>query len=612
MKKFLKLLFFTLVIFLGCIKYTYALENDTEVKIDWINGVYANRKVGNQYIWNQLGYVKANGKICYCLEPNVFITESIYDSTLDFNIKGFSDKDKEYIELLAYYGYGYTNHARKEYYMASQELIWEYVSDYDIFWTDGAEKTGNILNIDSYKNEILSLVKSHYVKPSFSGKSYTVKHGDILYINDDNNVLNNYELTSRDTNVRIIDNRVKIDAYEIKTNEISLKKKKLNNDVSIIYTKNGSQTVASFGLTNDVISSLKYEVIPLDVTVRIYKKDSLTTKIITDREFSFKIRNVSTWQFINNGEVFKTNKDGYFEIKHLSAGGYQIEEISTDKDYYLNEGKTRFHINSKTGDYLEAAFFNDPFTSKIIFTKIGDVLTKFDKDFIYESKPITGAIYQVFAKENISIDGINYYKKDELVQEIEINKEKVESKVLPNGGYYVVEKEAPKGYKKDNSCYDVYLNDDKQYLTLYNDKENGSLIVTKTGNNQLLTGVEFGLYANEDIKNYQGEVIIPKDAIIKRMLTKDGKLEFTNLPNGEYYIKELQTLKGYKIDTEKHTFEINDKEKVVELFLDNKLDNQKLPNTFEKRDILKTIIKIIIGILFILNIILINEFKHEK
>lgn len=612
MKNIFKLFVFTLVIIFGCIKYTYALENDTKVEIDWISGVYANRKVGSQYIWNQLGYIKANGKISYCLEPNEFITENIYDSTVDFNIKGISASDKEYIELLAYYGYGYSNHTSKEYYMASQELIWEYVSNYDIFWTDGPKKTGNVLNIDSYKNDILQLVKGHYVKPSFDGGLYTIKHGDAIYLTDNNKVLENYEIVDFDLNARIVKNRLKLSAYELKSNEVLLRKKKINNDVSIIYTKNDSQTVASFGLTNDVVASVKYEVTPLDVTVRIYKKNLDTTSIIMNREFSFKIRDVSTWKFINNGEVFKTNKDGYFEIEHLSAGNYQIEEIKTDKDYYLNEENVRFVIDSKTGNYLEVDFYNKPFTSKIIFTKIGDVLVNFDKDFIYESKPITGAVYQVFAKNDIVIDGVNYYKKGELVQEITIDKEKVETKTLPNGEYYIVEKSAPEGYQKDSKCYDVSLNDNQEYLKLYNDRYQGTLKITKTGNSKLLTGVEFGLYAYEDIKNYQGEVIVLKDSLIKKVTTIEGKIEINNLPNGKYYVKELQSLKGYKLDEKKYTFEINNKNKDIELLLNNELDNPKLPNTFEKREIVKNLIRIILISLIILNIIFINKYKREK
>jgi len=79
----------------------------------------------------------------------------------------------------------------------------------------------------------------------------------------------------------------------------------------------------------------------------------------------------------------------------------------------------------------------------------------------------------------------------------------------------------------------------------------------------------FGLFAKEDIVNKDGKVIVKADTQIERGVTgKDGKVTFTSdLPLGQYYVKELEAPKGY-VKSDK-TFDVDasyqgDKVKVIE------------------------------------------------
>ena len=45
--------------------------------------------------------------------------------------------------------------------MASQELIWEYLSNAEVEWTNEMKVDGDRINIDEYKSDILEL-KSKY------------------------------------------------------------------------------------------------------------------------------------------------------------------------------------------------------------------------------------------------------------------------------------------------------------------------------------------------------------------------------------------------------------------------------------------------------------------
>ena len=69
-----------------------------------------------------------------------------------------------------------------------------------------------------------------------------------------------------------------------------------------------------------------------------------------------------------------------------------------------------------------------------------------------------------------------------------------------------------------------------------------------------LEGIYFGIYTNEDIKNYKDEVVLKKDSLIGVIKTnEDGKATLKGaLVSGHYYYKELQTLEGY-ILTKKNT-----------------------------------------------------------
>lgn len=70
--------------------------------------------------------------------------------------------------------------------------------------------------------------------------------------------------------------------------------------------------------------------------------------------------------------------------------------------------------------------------------------------------------------------------------------------------------------------------------------------------------VVFGIYARDDIYNYMGEVAIPAGQLINTSgIDSSGQLEhFPDLPNGMYYLKELQTNHMYNLDPSEYDFEI--------------------------------------------------------
>lgn len=82
---------------------------------------------------------------------------------------------------------------------------------------------------------------------------------------------------------------------------------------------------------------------------------------------------------------------------------------------------------------------------------------------------------------------------------------------------------------------------------------------TYTFGTKPLEGVIFGVYAGEDILDYIGSVVIPKDGCIGFIRTgADGKAALKDaLVEGSYYYREVQTLDGYILDDSRKEFTLS-------------------------------------------------------
>ena len=109
---------------------------------------------------------------------------------------------------------------------------------------------------------------------------------------------------------------------------------------------------------------------------------------------------------------------------------------------------------------------------------------------------------------------------------------------LPKGEYYVKEIIPSTGYKLDPNMYHVYLNKDNHNETIisYEDVIKGNLNIKKYyGDNNIYQyedGATFEIYDSND--NYVDEIITDNGIVNKE------------LPYGEYTIKQISTMEGYK------------------------------------------------------------------
>jgi hypothetical protein len=339
-------------------------------------------------------------------------------------------------------------------------------------------------------------------------------------------------------------------------------------------------------------------------TLRIVKKDENTGKTVLLANTEFKIYDVDHEEYVEQVTLgtpgaerhatYFTNANGFLFLPNdLDAGTYRIEEVHAPEGYVLsdsvevtvtNEKNTAYQVEPLSGRYyFEVTFIDKPVTGKLAVYKHGEVLTGYNKEngFIYEDKPLQNAVYEVYAAENIytpdhQVDANGnrtiyqdknnvVYTKDTLVATIKTGADGYAyAENLPLGSYYVKEKNAPNGFTLNDTTAEVtfaYKDQDTPVIEIKQDMENErqkvDLSVTKQNvedETDLVEGAVFEIYNTDDIKDYQGNVIVPKDTDLQEITSdKDGKAAFTlDFPLGKYYVKETTAPDGY-ITPDKNT-----------------------------------------------------------
>ena len=113
---------------------------------------------------------------------------------------------------------------------------------------------------------------------------------------------------------------------------------------------------------------------------------------------------------------------GKYTIKETAApAGYNMDDAE-EKSFELSGESTSIKITYDNAGNGSCRFdqMDTPVYGEITFSKTGDILTDYDKDFqsfIYDNDQIAGAVYGLYADENIKKDdGTLVWKKDELIK----------------------------------------------------------------------------------------------------------------------------------------------------------------------------------------------------
>ena len=298
--------------------------------------------------------------------------------------------------------------------------------------------------------------------------------------------------------------------------------------------------------------------------------------------------------------------------------GYVVNDkyvnISVDTD-------TAFETDGDTNDAIITVEYSDaPAVGELTVEKKGEVLdgfkggllaSSYEKEFVYREGSLAGAKFKVYAAEDIytadnqkDADGnrIKYYSEGDLVTTLTTGKDgKATAKNLPLGQYRVVEVEAPYGYvlnPNEQKVTFTYVDDKtpviKESLTFSDDRQKLDMSVTKLDaeDNTPIAGAVFGLYADEDIKNVAGKVIIEKGTLLEKATSdENGKIAFVkDYPFAKYVARVLVKPAGYVTNEEAVNFDTKYQGQDVKAAVYNS-EYKNTPTTFEftKTDIQFTV-----------------------
>lgn len=349
--------------------------------------------------------------------------------------------------------------------------------------------------------------------------------------------------------------------------------------------------------------------------LKVVKLDKETGKRIPYEGAAFEIYDSNnhritmqyTYPQVTSIHTFYTNKDGYLITpERLPYGYYTLKEVQAPYGYVLDDTPIPFVISQEnastdTGVTVVKVKAKDMAQKGVInITKIGEIFSSIkENNGVYTPKysvgNLKGAVFEVYAAEDITtLDGTVRYEQGTLVDTVTTDNDGVaKSKELYLGKYTVIEKTAPNGYVHNTAKYDAELTYAGQNvsvtstdLSVYNERQKVSVSLKKVmaedktfsiGNNGEITSVRFGIYADEDIKASNGDVI-PKDALITfANCDKNGSIVFDcDLPVGfKWYAKEIATDAHYILSDTKYEFDTEYQGQDIKV-IDIKVNNDKV------------------------------------
>ncbi len=346
--------------------------------------------------------------------------------------------------------------------------------------------------------------------------------------------------------------------------------------------------------------------------LKVVKLDKETGKRIPYEGAAFEIYDSDnhrvtmqyTYPQVTEIHTFYTNKEGYLITpEKLPYGDYTLKEVQAPYGYVLDDTPIPFSITQEnsstdTGVTVVKVKARDISQKGVInITKTGEIFSSVEENNgVYTPKysvgNLKGAVFEIYAAEDITtLDGTVRYQQGSLVDTVTTDNEGIaKSKELYLGKYTVIEKTAPNGYVHNSTKYDVELTYAGQNvsvtstdISVYNDRQKVAVSLKKEmnedktfnlGKNNEISFVQFGIYANEDIKASNGDVI-PKDALITfANCDKDGNISFDcDLPVGfKWYVKEIATDEHYILSNAKYEFDTEYKGQDVKA-IDIKINN---------------------------------------
>ncbi len=263
--------------------------------------------------------------------------------------------------------------------------------------------------------------------------------------------------------------------------------------------------------------------------LQIVKIDAETSKPLEGVTFSI------TYE---DGKVFTctTDENGIANCKGLYQGKVVIKETATKEGYILDEQETELELGYK--EFCILSFSNSHKKGEINIRKV-------DKD-----------------DNNINLEGVEFDIIDEtgnIIDHLVTDSQGKASTTVNTGNYIVRETKTNEEYKiGEEKNVTVKWNENVE-LKIENEKKKGQIKIIKRDKDDStikLEGVEF------EIQDKDEKLV----SILKT--DENGEAILSNIPIGNYYIKETETLENYVLNEEKMQVTVNE-DCVTEVVIEN-------------------------------------------
>lgn len=384
MKKFLIILFASII---GIIKINAYDITDT---------FYYDTKVENMYITKVKGDIskngapfllhRSNGDLVYCIEPFLYLDNGAYYGYNGYNeLFNLSEDVINKMNLIAHYGYGYNNHTDLKWYGITQYLIWNELELDDLYFTDGYY--GNrIVAYQDEINEINRLIDSHYVLPAFD--DLNIEALKEIVLTDDNNVLNNFEIETDSSAIRVEGNKLILDKLQEGTYTVTFVKKDNQKNYMLYHNEKGQDL-----LLPGKIADVKKEIV-INVKkgyVKVFKHDSVTDKARDNLSFKDALYGIYD---LDDNLIKELSLDELGQDDtNLPFGKYYLMEITPPVGYLKDSDKHYFEINFDNNN-ISLDVYDDVISKRVIINKLFG--NEESKIYSYES----GVTFEVYDYNN--------------------------------------------------------------------------------------------------------------------------------------------------------------------------------------------------------------------
>ena len=283
-----------------------------------------------------------------------------------------------------------------------------------------------------------------------------------------------------------------------------------------------------------------------------------------------------------------TDKNGYAETEPLYLGKYEIREIKAPGGYVLNNEPKDVELTYagqefEVRDTVNTAFENEYQGVKISLSKVMENDELFG---IYGNDYYTSVRFGLFAAEDITAADGSVIPADGLISEVSLD-ENMTAKFdvqIPFGRYYVQEIATDEHYVLNGEKYLVnfeYMGQDIRTVDIdcgqfVNLLKRGRIEGHKVDDkSEPLENAVFGLFTADCVKFSRDT------AVMTAASDENGFFEFTDVPFGQYIVREIESPSGYILSDKEYAVSIAEDGEVIEITAENK------PVTVEisKRDV---------------------------